>query len=93
MRIAAWNIRGFGAQNKKSMINCLIKENYLDLVGFVETKHAELSQWDMVRCWGHQSSQYIHNSAVEGSGGIIVSCRPVNSGGRVKYGSGVYGFG
>jgi len=73
MRIATWNIRGFGAQNKKSMINCLIKEEHLDLVGLVETKHAELSQWDIVRCWGHQSSQHIHNTAIEGSGGIIVS--------------------
>jgi len=55
------------------MINYLIREEHLDLVGLVETKHAVLSQWDIVRCWGHQSSQYIHNTAVEGSGGIIVT--------------------
>jgi len=73
MRIAIWNIRGFGAHNKKSMIKCLIKEDYLDLVGLVETKHAELSQWDIGKCWGHQGSQHMHITAVEGSSGIIVS--------------------
>ena len=44
MKIASWNIRGFGAERKKSMIKSLIKEEMLDLIGLVETKHNEVTE-------------------------------------------------
>jgi len=33
MKLATWNIRGFGAESKKSMIKSLIKEVILELLG------------------------------------------------------------
>ena len=73
MRLASWNIRGFGDDKKKSMIKSLIKEEKLDLIGLVETKHNTLTEWDMFRCWGHQGSEFMHIIAVNGSGGLILS--------------------
>ena len=73
MRIATWNIGGFGAEGKKSIIKSLIKEEMLDLLGLVETKHIEVTEWDMRKCWGHSGSDHMHVTAVQGSGGILIA--------------------
>jgi len=69
MKLAAWNVRGFGAEEKKSMVKKIIKEECLDLIGLVETKHKEVLEWEMMKCWGHQWSYFLQVSAVKGSGG------------------------
>jgi len=45
----------------------------LDLIGLVETKHTEVSDWDMRKCWGHSGSNYMHVTTVQGSGGLLIS--------------------
>ena len=47
MRVATWNIRGFGDDKKKCMIKNLIKEENLNLISLVETKHTEVTQWEV----------------------------------------------
>jgi len=39
----------------------------------VETKHSEISQWDVMKVWGQQNVEWIHLPATNGSGGIIVT--------------------
>ena len=78
MKIASWNIRGFGAEKKKSMIKALIKEEMLDVIGLVETKHSDNTEWDMRSCWGHSGSEHMHVTAVQGSGGILLSWHQEN---------------
>jgi len=73
MDMAVWNIRGFGNEKKKSMIKGLIKEERLDLIGLVETKHSTINDWDMKQCWGLSRSDYMHVSTIQGSGGLLIS--------------------
>ena len=73
MKIATWNIRGFGAEGKKHMIKSLIKEEMLELIGLVETKHNEVSDWKVQKCWGQSGANYMHVTTVNGSGGLLVS--------------------
>ena len=47
MKIATWNVRGIGAENKKTTGQSIIKEENLDLVGLTETKHDDLSQCEI----------------------------------------------
>ena len=47
MRIATWNVRGLGSENKKRMVKNLIREESIELIGLVETKHADFSKWDV----------------------------------------------
>jgi len=72
MKIGVWNVRGLGAQQKKTMVKNWIKNECLDFIGLVETKHVELSQWDILAIWGQQSHEWIHSPGIEGSGGVIV---------------------
>jgi len=58
MKLASWNIRGFGAECKKNMINSFLREENIDLIGLIETKHSDVSQWEMRKCWGHALSDY-----------------------------------
>ena len=51
----------------------IIKEEMLDLIGLVETKHNEVSKWDMRKCWGHQGSYHMHVTAAQGSDGLLLS--------------------
>jgi len=44
MRVASWNIRGWGTEGKKTMVKNLIKEECIELIGLVETKHFDVSQ-------------------------------------------------
>jgi len=60
MRIAVWNIRGWGAEGKKSIVKNLIKEECIELMGLVETKHSEVLQWDMLKCWSRQDAEWVH---------------------------------
>jgi len=46
MKIATWNVRGFGLEKKRHMVKNLIKKETLDLIGLTETKHSSLSHWD-----------------------------------------------
>ena len=73
MRLGSWNVRGFGADNKKGMIKDCIWSEKLDLIGLVETKHAEVTQWDLIKCWGQIKSDFSHVAARNNSGGIIVT--------------------
>ena len=72
MRIATWNIRGWGAEGKKNTVKNLIKEESIELIGLVETKHSEVSQWDMLKCWGKQDIDWVHIPASNSSGGLIL---------------------
>jgi len=40
------------------------------MIGLVETKHSELSVWDLRNCWGHHGSDFMHVTTVQGSGGL-----------------------
>jgi len=73
MSLGSWNIRGFGTDNKKSMIKDLIRSENLDMVGLVETKHNEVTQWDLNKCWGTIQSDFSDVAAKGNSGGIIVT--------------------
>jgi len=50
MKIASWNIRGFGDENKKNMINTLICKESIDIIGLIETKQSEIPQWMLKKC-------------------------------------------
>jgi len=50
MKIASWNIRGFGGANKKSMIKRIISEANIDIIGLIETKQSDISQWELRKC-------------------------------------------
>ena len=73
MKIGSWNIRGFGADNKKSMIKDFIRIEKLDLIGLVKTKHTKVTQWDLIKCWGKIKSDYTHVAARNNSGGLIAT--------------------
>jgi len=73
MRLGSWNIRGFGTDNKKSMIKDLIRSENLDMIGLVETKHNEVTQWDLSKCWGKIQSDFTDVAARSNSGGIIAT--------------------
>jgi len=73
MRIASWNIRGLGAQEKKLTVKRLIKGENIDLLGLVETKHAEITVWSLKKIWGNQNVDWVQSPAENGSGGILVS--------------------
>ena len=73
MKIATWNIRGFGSETKKGMIKRIIRDEKLDILGLVETKHEEVTQWDLKRCWGNQNIEWSYVSARQYSGGLILS--------------------
>jgi len=73
MLIASWNVRGFGSDNKKSMIRNFIKEEHLDLRGLVETKHHKLVNWELRSWLGHQSVEFMDVAAQQGSGGLILT--------------------
>jgi len=68
MRITTWNIRGWGAEGKKATVKNLIKEERIDLIGLVETKHTEVSQWDIMKCWGRQDAEWVQAPTTSGSG-------------------------
>jgi len=50
MKIASWNIRGFGIENKLKLIKTLMREENLDLIGLIEAKHSEVSRWVLRKC-------------------------------------------
>ena len=70
MRIATY-IRGFGTDTKKGMIKSLIKNEKLDIIGITETKHEDVTQWEMNKCWGTQNIEWNHVTARQHSGGLI----------------------
>ena len=57
------------------MVQNLIREENIELIGQVETNHSQLSQWDIQSCWGQHVADFIQEPAYEGSGGLIISCR------------------
>jgi len=74
MKIAVWNIRGIGSSSKKRIIRSLIREEGIDIIGLVESKHNEVTLHDMNRCWGNQDVEWLQVPAGEGgSGGMILS--------------------
>ena len=73
MRLGSWNVRGFDADNKKSMIKDIIQSEKLDFIGLVETKNSEVTQWDLIKCWGNTKSDYTHVAAINNSGGLIAT--------------------
>jgi len=73
MKIATWNIRGLGADEKKRTVQKLIKEEHLDIFGLVETKLGEVSSWHMQKLWGNQKIDWVHSNAENGSGGLLLS--------------------
>ena len=73
MKIASWNVRGWGTEGKKTMVKNFIMGEEIDIIGLVETKHAEVSQWDIRKCWAKQDAEWVHAPAINGSGGLIVS--------------------
>jgi len=73
LRLGSWNIRGFGAENKKSMIKDLIRSEKLDMLGLIETKHNEIAQWELTKCWGKVQAEYTDVNAKGNSGGLIVT--------------------
>ena len=73
MKIATWNIRGLGADEKKWSVQRLIKNESIDVLGLVETKHSEISVWTMKKIWGNQRMEWIHHPAENGSGGLIMT--------------------
>ena len=73
MRLLTWNVRGLGAEGKKGMIKTIIKEESIDMVGLVETKHKDISEWDIRKCWGHNGAEYMHVTVVKDSGGLLLS--------------------
>ena len=73
MRIGTWNIRGWGAAEKKNTVKSIIKEEGLEMIGLVETKHTEVTQWDMLKCWGKQEAEWVHIPATNSSGGLILA--------------------
>ena len=75
MKIATWNVRGFGTDNKKSMVKSIIREEKLDLIGLTETKHHEVTQWEMRKCWGNQCADWMHVTARQNFGGLILTWR------------------
>ena len=73
MKFATWIVRGFGTVNKKSMVRNIIREEGLDIIGLTETKHQEITRWDMKKCWGNQEVDWMHVTARQGSGGLVIS--------------------
>jgi len=73
MKVASWNVRGWRAEGKKSMIKNFIMGENIDILGLVETKHVEVSQWEINKCWATQDVEWVHAPALNGSGGLIVS--------------------
>ena len=55
------------------MIKGFISEEQLDLIGLTETKHCVLSQWEMRKCWGNLTAEWMHVLAKQSSGGLILS--------------------
>ena len=73
MKVASWNIRGLGAGEKKSTVKRLIREENIELMGLVETKHSDISIWTIRKLWGNHNVDWVHSPAVNGSGGLLVS--------------------
>jgi len=73
MKIAMWNIRGLGAIEKKVTVRRLLKDEHIDLIGLVETKHMDITIWDIRKLWGQQNAEWVHSPAVNGSGGLVVA--------------------
>ena len=74
MRIAVWNVRGVGAMSKKKMVKTLIKEESIDIIGLVETKHRSITAKDMNYYWENHDSEWMPVPTKEGgSGGIILT--------------------
>ena len=73
MRVATWNIRGLGTAEKKATVRRLLKDEHIDLLGLVETKHMDITIWDIRKMWGQQSTEWVHSPAVNGSGGLLVA--------------------
>jgi len=73
MKFATWNVRGFGNDQKKSMVKRLIRSEKLDLIGLTETKVQELNAWDMKRCWGNYTADWEQVTARQNSGGILIT--------------------
>ena len=71
MSLGSWNVRGFGAVNKKSMIKDIVRLAKLDFIDLVETKHSEVKQWDLIKCWGRTKPNYTHVAASNNSGGLM----------------------
>jgi len=72
MNIATWNVRGFGNDQKKSMVKRLIRSEQLHLIGLTETKVQEISTWDLKRCWGNCNADWEQVTARQNSGGILI---------------------
>ena len=84
MRIASWNIRGFGGENKKSMIRRLVSSENIEIMGMVETKQSDISQGELQKCWGRIAFDYFQIAAIHNSGGLLLtwkqeSFKPYNS--------------
>jgi len=83
MKIASWNIRGFGDENKKNMIKTLICKESIDIIGLIETKQSDISQWELKKCWGNVAFDYFQIAAIQNSGGLLLwrqeSFLPCNS--------------
>jgi len=75
MKIATWNIRGFGTDTKKGVISNIIRKENLNIIGLTETKHEDVTQWDMKKCWGNQNVEWRHVTARQQSGGLILTWR------------------
>jgi len=73
MKIASWNIRGFGDENKKNMIKTLICKESIDIIGLIETKQSEIQQWMLKKCWGRTAFDFFQIDAIQNSGGLLLT--------------------
>ena len=73
MKIASWNIRGFGDENKKNMIKTLICKESIDIIGLIETKQSEIPQWMLKKCWGRTAFDFFQIDAIQNSGGLLLT--------------------
>jgi len=73
MKVATWNVRGFGNDQKKSMVKRLIRSEKIELIGLTETKAQEINAWDLRKCWGNCNADWEQISARQNSGGILVT--------------------
>ena len=55
------------------MVKNIMKEENLDLIGLTKTKHTDVSQWELWRCWGHQFIDFMQVTTIGGSEGLILT--------------------
>nr|GEZ22479.1 RNA-directed DNA polymerase, eukaryota, reverse transcriptase zinc-binding domain protein [Tanacetum cinerariifolium] len=67
-----YNMEGCLAKKaKKDWVNDLCMKNKVNFLSLQETKMEKIELFDIMRCWGNFSFEYVHSDSMGNSGGIL----------------------